>query len=60
MGLDVSGIRPGADADLILTGARNFTELFSRPHEDRTVLRGGAPLEPPPDYAEIDAPEGLA
>jgi cytosine deaminase len=60
MGLDVSGIRSGASADLILTGARNFTELFARPHADRTVLRGGAPLEPPPDYAEIDAPEGLS
>jgi cytosine/creatinine deaminase len=60
MGLEVSGIQPGADADLILTGARNFTELFSRPHTDRTVLRRGAPLAPPPDYAEIDAPEALS
>ncbi len=32
MGLDVEPIRPGARADLILTRARDFTELFARPH----------------------------
>jgi cytosine deaminase len=60
MGLDVSAFRPGAKADLILTRARDFTELFARPHTDRIVLRDGAPVAPPPDYAEIDALEGLS
>jgi cytosine deaminase len=44
---------------LIITRARDFTELLARPHADRTVLRDGLPLAPPPDYAEIDM-EGLA
>ena len=59
MGLDLGALRPGAPADLILTRARDFTELFARPHLDRTVLRHGVPTQPPPDYAEIDALEGL-
>ena len=53
-------LRPGARADLILTRARDFTELFARPQADRTVLRDGAPVAPAPDYAEIDALEGLS
>ena len=60
MGLDAGGLRPGARADLILTQARDFTELFARPQADRTVLRDGAPLPPPPEYSEIDALEGLS
>jgi cytosine/creatinine deaminase len=59
MGLEVETFRPGARADLIITRARDFTELLARPHADRTVLRDGLPLAPPPDYAEIDM-EGLA
>ena len=60
MGLSLGEIRPGAPADLVLTGARDFTELFARPHADRTVLRNGAPLGPAPDYADLDALEGLS
>ena len=60
MGLSLGEIRPGAPADLVLTGARDFTELFARPHADRTVLRNGAPLGPAPDYADLDAVEGLS
>ena len=32
-------------ADMILTRARDFTELFARPQADRTVLRDGAAVE---------------
>ena len=60
MGLSVSRIEPGARADLVLTRARDFTELLARPHADRTVLREGAPVGPPPDYSDLDAVEGLA
>jgi cytosine deaminase len=60
MRLTVDALRSGARADLILTRARDFTELFARPHADRTVLRDGAPVAPPPDYADIDALEGLS
>jgi cytosine/creatinine deaminase len=46
----------GAAADMILTRARSFTELFSRPQGDRTILRGGAPLSArAPDYAALDS-----
>jgi len=60
MGLKAEPLRPGAKADLIVTRARDFTELFARPQADRTVLRAGVAAPPPPDYAEIDALEGLA
>jgi cytosine/creatinine deaminase len=60
MGLRLEAIEPGARADLILTRARDFTELFARPHADRAVLRDGATVGPPPDYAEIDALEDPA
>jgi cytosine deaminase len=61
MGLDGAGaLAVGAPADMILTKARSFTELFARPQVDRTVLRGGGVLDAvPPDYAEIDSLEGL-
>ena len=46
---------------MIIVRARDFTELFARPHADRLVLRAGRPsLAPPPDYAEIDSLEGIA
>jgi cytosine/creatinine deaminase len=61
LGLDDAGIlEVGAAADMILTKARSFTELFARPQADRAVLRDGRPLDPsPPDYAELDRLEGL-
>jgi cytosine/creatinine deaminase len=61
MGLDCGVLRPGARADFILTRARDFTELLARPQSDRIVVRGGeASGARPPDYAELDALEGLA
>lgn len=61
MGIEPGGLHVGAPADMILTRARDFTELFSRPHSDRVVLRNGRPLaQTPPDYAELDDLEGLA
>jgi cytosine deaminase len=51
----------GEPADLILTQARDFTELFSRPQVDRVVIRNGLALDSrAPSYAELDALEGLA
>jgi cytosine/creatinine deaminase len=61
MGLDVGVLHPGRPADMILTRARDFTELFARPQSDRIVVRNGeASNVRPPDYAELDALEGLA
>ncbi len=61
MGLDAPGIAVGASADLILTDARDFTELLSRPHLDRAVLRAGRAIAAkPPRYADLDGLEGLA
>ena len=60
------GVKPprlaaGEPADMILTQARDFTELFSRPQADRVVIRNGASLdEMAPHYAQLDALEGLA
>jgi cytosine deaminase len=48
-------IAVGAPADLILVGARHWTELNSRPQADRVVLRAGAPIDTSlPDYRELD------
>jgi len=57
MGLDGFGaLKVGASADMILTRARNFTELLSRSHSDRTVLRSGALIDARlPYYAALDA-----
>ncbi len=61
MGLDLGVLRQGARADMILTRAREFTELLARPQSDRVVVRSGeASGAAPPDYAELDALEGLA
>ena len=61
MGLDLGVLRQGARADMILTRAREFTELLARPQSDRVVVRNGeASGAAPPDYAELDALEGLA
>jgi cytosine deaminase len=61
LGLEAGALRPGARADMILTQARDFTELFARPQADRVVLRGGAALlAQPPEYSDLDALEGLA
>lgn len=49
-------IAVGAGADLVLFGARSWTELMSRPQADRVVLRGGEPIDTSlPDYRELDS-----
>lgn len=48
-------ITAGASADLVVFGARTWTELMSRPQSDRTVLRAGAAIDTTlPDYRELD------
>ncbi|SEA00259.1 cytosine deaminase [Rubrimonas cliftonensis] len=61
MGVKAGEIAQGAPADLVVFPAREWTELLSRPHSDRLVIRGGRAIDArPPDYAELDqlfAPE---
>lgn len=55
MGVEAGCIAVGAPADLSIFHAREATELLSRPHSDRIVLRAGKPIDTtPPDYAELD------
>jgi cytosine/creatinine deaminase len=61
MGLDLGVLHPGSAANLILTRARDFTELLARPQSDRIVVRNGeASKVEPPDYSELDVLEGFA
>ncbi|MFN4058484.1 MAG: cytosine deaminase [Roseinatronobacter sp.] len=53
--LNAPSLAPGAPADLVITRARGWTELFSRPQSDRIVLRAGRAIDRTlPDYAELD------
>ena len=53
-------LRAGAKADFIITGARNFTELLSRPQSDRRIVRNGRPIAAKaPHYRQLDAALGL-
>lgn len=56
MGLEQAGlVVQGGPADLILTRARDWTELFARPQSDRTVLVNGNAIDRTlPDYRELD------
>jgi cytosine deaminase len=56
MGLAETGaIGVGRPADLVVTRARSFDELVSRPQSDRVVLRAGQAIDTTlPDYAELD------
>jgi cytosine deaminase len=48
-------IGAGQTADLVLFGARSWTELLARPQADRTVLRSGQAIDRTlPDYRELD------
>ena len=48
-------IAVGAPADLVITRARSWTELMSRPQSDRIVIRKGLPIDTTlPDYRELD------
>ncbi len=50
----------GLPADLVLFGARNWTELLSRPQSDRIVVRAGKRLATTlPDYRELDSLSGM-
>jgi cytosine deaminase len=61
LGVDPPRLAAGQPADMILTQARDFTELFSRPQADRVVLRNGASLDAAaPPHAQLDVLEGLA
>ena len=55
IGMDCGVIKQGAKADMILVRARDWTELLSRPHSDRLVVRAGRAIDAePPDYSELD------
>ncbi len=61
MRVDPPRLEVGARADLVLTQARDFTELFARPQADRVVVREGVAIDAaPPHHAELDILEGLA
>jgi cytosine deaminase len=61
MGLEAPGLKAGASADMILTRARSFTELFARPQSERAVLRAGVAIDATaPEYRHLDALEGFA
>jgi cytosine deaminase len=56
MGLNQTGVLAvGGVADMIIFPARGYSELLSRPHSDRIVVRGGKPIDAkPPEYADLD------
>lgn len=56
MGLPQTGrIAVGADADLIVLRARDYSELLARHQFDRVVLRRGQPIDTElPDYRELE------
>lgn len=56
MGEEEGGkIAVGLPADLILFTARYFSELLSRPQQDRIILRRGEPIDTAlPHYGELD------
>jgi len=61
MRLDPPRLAVGEPADMILTQARDFTELFARPQSDRVVIRDGVALDAaPPSYNQLDSLKGLA
>ncbi|MEM9975222.1 MAG: cytosine deaminase [Pseudomonadota bacterium] len=54
-GFDAPALTSGAPADLVIFNAREWTELFARPHSDRIVLRDGCAIPTAlPDYTELD------
>jgi cytosine deaminase len=60
MGLEAPRLAAGAPADFIITQAREFTELFSRPQANRVVVRNGAAIAAKaPHHSALDALEGL-
>ena len=60
MGVSAGTVSPGGPADLILTRARDWTELFARPQSDRTVLVDGRAIDRTlPDHRELDDLVGM-
>ncbi|AJE47767.1 cytosine deaminase [Celeribacter indicus] len=54
-GFDTPRLTAGAPADLVIAGARDWTELFARPQSDRIVLRDGDPIDRTlPAYSDLD------
>jgi len=54
-GFPAPSLAIGAPADLSIFNARNWSELFSRPHADRIVLHDGLQIDRKlPDYSELD------
>lgn len=55
LGMEGHGrIAAGGTADLIVFRARNWTELFSRPHSDRLVVRSGKAIDGrSPDFEDL-------
>ena len=52
---DLGRITKGAAANLVVFGARNWSEFFSRPQSDRAVMRDGKIVAAtPPDYRDLD------
>jgi cytosine deaminase len=52
---DPAQIQVGAYADLIIFPARFYSELFSRPHLDRQIIRQGKFIKPAlPSYRDLD------
>lgn len=55
LGVEGGVIGQGAPADFVIFPARRWTELLSRPHADRQVIRAGRPISARPlDYAVLD------
>ncbi|MFL4470075.1 cytosine deaminase [Tateyamaria armeniaca] len=51
----ICGFAQATADDLVIFRAREMTELLSRPHGDRIVLRGGRQIDTTlPDYSELD------
>ncbi len=54
-GFGTAGLTPGSAADLVIMGAREWTELYARPQSDRIVLRDGQAIDRTlPAYSTLD------
>ena len=55
LSLPETPLSPGANADLVICNARDWTELFARPQSDRIVLRKGRAIDTTlPNYSDLD------
>jgi len=52
---NLGSLKAGGSADFVVFRGRNWTELLSRPEQDRIVVRAGRAIDTTlPDYAELD------